>query len=143
MDMQMPVLCGAPHATPLATPLATPHATLLATPHATPLATRARWRRALSARLLAPRAGDLAAKQMRALERQHGWPQTCILARSANTAEADQAHYKQCGLDGCIPKCGNIAKQVLEALDNRRRRPDEFVTVDIINVGADAYEGLA
>ena len=142
MDMQMPVLCGAPHATPLATPLATPHATLLATPHATPLATRARWRRALSARLLAPRAGDLAAKQMRALERQHGWPQTCIIARSANTAEADQAHYKQCGLDGCIPKCGNIAKQVLEALDNRRRRPDEFVTVDI-NVGADAYEGLA
>ena len=67
---------------------------------------------------------------MRALERQHGWPQTCIIARSANTAEADQAHYKQCGLDGCIPKCGNIAKQVLEALDNKRRRPDELVTVD-------------
>ena len=92
--------------------------------------------------MISPRAGDLAAKQMRALERQHGWPQTCIIARSANTAEADQAHYKQCGLDGCIPKCGNIAKQVLEALDNRRRRPDEFVTVDI-NAGADAYEGLA
>ena len=77
----MPVLCGAPHATSLATPLATPHATLLATPHATPLATRARWRRALSARLLAPRAGDLAAKQMRALERQHGWPQVRVRVR--------------------------------------------------------------
>ena len=126
MDMQMPVLCGAPHATP----------------HATPHASCARWRRALSARLLSRRAGDLAAKQMRALERQHGWPQTCIIARSANTAEADQAHYKQCGLDGCIPKCGNIAKQVIEALDNKRRQPDEFVTVDI-NVGADAYDGLA
>mgnify|MGYP004224631049 CR=1 FL=1 len=66
---------------------------------------------------------------MRALERQHGWPQTCIVARSANTAEADQAHYKQCGLDGCIPKCGNIAKQVLEALAKKRKQPDEFVTV--------------
>ena len=77
---------------------------------------------------------------MRAIERQHGWPQTCIVARSANTAEADQAHYKQCGLDGCIPKCGNIAKQVLEALAKKRKQPDEFVTVD---VGAHVDVGLA
>ena len=76
---------------------------------------------------------------MRALERQHGWPQTCIIARSANTAEADQAHYKQCGLDGCIPKSGDIAKQVLEALAKKRKQPDEFVTVD---TGANVVEGL-
>ena len=52
-----------------------------------------------------------AVKQLRTLERQHGWPQTCILARSANTADADQDYYRRCGMDGCIPKCGNVAKQ--------------------------------
>ena len=69
---------------------------------------------------------------MRALKRQHGWPQTCIVARSANTSEADQARYKECDLDGCIPKCGNIAKQVLDVLGKKRKQPDEFVTIDML-----------
>ena len=74
--------------------------------------------------------GDLAVKRLRTLERQHGWPRTCIIARSANTADLDREHYRQCGIDGCIPKAGNVAKQVLDALTIRRQRPDEFVTID-------------
>ena len=68
--------------------------------------------------------GDVAVKKMRALEQQHGWPHTCIIARSANTADADQEYYQQCGMDGCIPKSGNIAKQVLNTLTMKRRKPD-------------------
>ena len=55
--------------------------------------------------------GDKAVSQIRTLERQHGWPHTMIIARSANTAEEDQRLFRQCGMDGCIPKCGNVAKQ--------------------------------
>mmetsp|Transcript_18286 Transcript_18286/g.30526 ORF Transcript_18286/g.30526 Transcript_18286/m.30526 type:complete len:712 (+) Transcript_18286:40-2175(+) len=74
--------------------------------------------------------GDLAVKQMRALEQQHGWPHTCIIARTANTAASDQVYYKQCGMDGCIPKAGNVAVQVREAFARKQQQPAEFVVID-------------
>ena len=55
---------------------------------------------------------------MRALERQHGWPQTCIIARSANSAAADREVYKACGMAGCIPTSGNIAKPLVDSRDH-------------------------
>jgi len=74
--------------------------------------------------------GDLAVKRMRTLERQNSWPRTCIIARSANTTESDQALYRACDMDGCIPKCGNVAQQVLEVLALKQQRPAEFVALD-------------
>ena len=75
--------------------------------------------------------GDLAVKQVRTLERQHGWPHSFILARSANTSDADQAYYKECGMDGCLPKAGNVARQVTAALEAKRKSPGHFFRPDV------------
>ena len=75
--------------------------------------------------------GDLAVRQIRALQMQHGWPHTCIIARTANTSAADLERYEQCGMDGCLPKAGNVAKQVCSALQQRRQHPGKFVSLDV------------
>ena len=71
--------------------------------------------------------GDEAVRKIRVLETQYQYPRALIMARTANTSQSDCAHYEACGLDGCIPKGGNVAKQISEAMHVKRERPSEFI----------------
>ena len=40
-------------------------------------------------------------------------------------------YYKECGMDGCLPKAGNVARQVTVALEAKRKAPGHFFRPDV------------